>query len=63
MSTETDQAHRQALIDTAWGCARHVGDNTLDAWIKLLRRKVDGGGQTALIKTVRGVGYAIGGDV
>jgi DNA-binding response OmpR family regulator len=50
---------RQSLIDAAWGGARHVQDNTLDAWIKLLRRKIDGNGRRPLIKTVRGVGYAI----
>jgi DNA-binding response OmpR family regulator len=51
---------RQSLIDVVWGCERQVEDNTLDAWIKLLRRKVDGIGQPSLIRTVRGVGYAIG---
>ncbi len=51
---------RQSLIDAAWGCAHHVEDNTLNVWMKLLRRKVDGGGQPPLIKTVRGIGYAVG---
>ena len=50
---------RQALVDAAWGCSRQVEDNTLDAWIKLLRRKIDGPDRTPLIRTVRGVGYAV----
>jgi DNA-binding response OmpR family regulator len=50
---------RQALIDAVWGSARQVEDNTLDTWIKLLRRKVDPEGQDPMIKTVRGVGYTV----
>jgi DNA-binding response OmpR family regulator len=51
---------RQSLIEAAWGCARQVEDNTLDAWIKLLRKKIDREGRPPLIKTVRGIGYAVG---
>jgi len=52
---------RQALIEGVWGSGRDVEDNTLDAFVKLLRQKVDGGGHEHLIHTVRGVGYSIRG--
>ena len=38
-----------------------VEDNTLDAFVKLLRQKVDRPGHGHLIHTVRGVGYTIRG--
>ena len=50
---------RQALIAGVWGTDRDVEDNTLDAFVKLLRQKVDVGGRPTLIQTVRGVGYTI----
>jgi two-component system response regulator MprA len=53
---------RQALIQGVWGPNREVEDNTLDAFVKLLRHKVDGVGHVALIHTVRGVGYRVGGE-
>ena len=33
--------------------------NTVDAFIRLLRAKVDGGYRAALIQTVRGYGYIL----
>jgi DNA-binding response OmpR family regulator len=50
---------RQALITGVWGTGRDVEDNTLDAFVKLLRQKVDAAGRPALIHTIRGVGYTI----
>jgi DNA-binding response OmpR family regulator len=50
---------RQALIAGVWGPNRDVEDNTLDAFVKLLRQKVDVPGRPALIQTIRGVGYTI----
>ena len=50
---------RQALIAGVWGPGRDVEDNTLDAFVKLLRQKVDGAGRPPLIHTIRGVGYKI----
>ncbi|HQZ38037.1 MAG TPA: response regulator transcription factor [Vicinamibacterales bacterium] len=50
---------RRALIDGVWGAARDVEDNTLDAFVKLLRQKVDGKRGPPLIHTARGVGYCI----
>jgi DNA-binding response OmpR family regulator len=48
---------RQSLFGAVWGPERHVGNNTLDAFIRLLRRKIDEGCPAPLIHTVRGFGY------
>ena len=50
---------RNALIEGVWGHDREIADNTLDAFVRLLRQKVDAGGRPRLIHTVRGVGYAV----
>jgi DNA-binding response OmpR family regulator len=50
---------RTALIDHVWGNDRPVEANTLDAFVKSLRHKVDGSDHSRLIQTVRGVGYTI----
>jgi DNA-binding response OmpR family regulator len=50
---------RGTLIESVWGFDRDIEDNTLDAFIRLLRLKVDQEGQPKLIVTVRGVGYMI----
>jgi DNA-binding response OmpR family regulator len=51
---------RTSLIQAVWGFDREIEDNTLDAFIRLLRRKVDGPREWSLIRTVRGVGYTLG---
>ena len=53
---------RQSLIDNVWGYDRDIESNTLDAFIRLLRQKVDGPGQKPLIHTVRGFGYTVRAD-
>ena len=50
---------RETLIDAIWGIDRNIESNTLDAFIRLLRGKVESAGSTKLIQTVRGVGYTI----
>jgi two-component system response regulator MprA len=50
---------RRALIEAVWGFDREIEDNTLDAFVRLLRTKIDTEGQPKLIHTVRGVGYMI----
>jgi DNA-binding response OmpR family regulator len=52
-------APRRALIESVWGFDREVEENTLDAFMHLLRNKIDKPGQPKLIHTVRGVGYVI----
>jgi DNA-binding response OmpR family regulator len=50
---------RATLIEGVWGYDRNVENNTLDAFIRLLRTKVEGTDGPKLIHTVRGVGYLI----
>ena len=50
---------RRLLIEAVWGFDREIEDNTLDAFVRLLRNKVDGDGRRKLIHTVRGVGYML----
>jgi DNA-binding response OmpR family regulator len=38
---------------------REIGSNTLDAFVRLLRNKIDGDDAQKLIHTVRGIGYVI----
>lgn len=52
---------RRALIESVWGFDREIEENTLDAFMHLLRAKVDPPGRPKLIHTVRGVGYTIRG--
>ncbi len=50
---------RQTLIEEVWGCEIVIEENTLDAFMRLLRHKVDPPGRTKLIHTVRGTGYVL----
>jgi DNA-binding response OmpR family regulator len=50
---------RRALIESVWGFDRDIEENTLDAFMHLLRHKIDPPGRPKLIHTVRGVGYTI----
>jgi DNA-binding response OmpR family regulator len=50
---------RDTLIEAVWGYDRNIESNTLDAFIRLLRSKVEGDGGRRLIHTVRGIGYVI----
>jgi DNA-binding response OmpR family regulator len=51
---------RQTMIEAAWGFSQTVGNNTLDAFIRLLRIKIDQGHPEKLLHTVRGFGYRLG---
>jgi DNA-binding response OmpR family regulator len=52
---------REVLLDRIWGLGSEVTDNTLDAYIRLLRKKIDQPGEPSLISTVRGIGYKVDG--
>jgi DNA-binding response OmpR family regulator len=54
---------RERLIDGVWGAGSDIEGNTLDAFVRLLRAKVEETGQARLIQTVRGVGYALRAEV
>jgi len=48
---------RDTLMLSVWGRKPEIEDNTLDAFMRLLRHKIDNHGRERLIRTVRGVGY------
>ncbi|MEZ5317918.1 MAG: response regulator transcription factor [Vicinamibacterales bacterium] len=50
---------RRAIIEQVWGAGRDIESNTLDAFIRTLRQKIDGDERPPLLRTVRGVGYAM----
>lgn len=50
---------RSAIIEAVWGFEEDIESNTVDAFIKLLRDKVDLGRERKLIQTVRGYGYIL----
>jgi len=51
---------RQEILETVWGNGRGVEENTLDAFVRLLRKKVEDTGEMRLIQTHRGFGYSVG---
>ena len=54
-----DVVRRRELVATAWPDGAIVNDNTLDAYITRLRRKLRDVGSAEEIVTARGVGYAL----
>jgi len=54
---------RETLILSIWGPKAAIEANTLDAFMHLLRNKIDKGGRERLIHTVRGVGYIMRSEV
>ncbi|MBZ5620567.1 MAG: response regulator transcription factor [Acidobacteriia bacterium] len=50
---------RDTLIERVWGGDTDIASNTLDAFIRLLRTRIEEPGQARLIQTVRGVGYSL----
>jgi DNA-binding response OmpR family regulator len=54
---------RDMLILSVWGRKAEIEDNTLDAFMHLLRNKVDNHGHERLIRTVRGIGYIMQAEV
>jgi two-component system, OmpR family, response regulator MprA len=49
---------RDALINGIWGGSSDIESNTLDAFVRLLRSKVESAGQPRLVRTIRGIGYS-----
>jgi DNA-binding response OmpR family regulator len=52
-------ASRRAIVEAVWGLDSDVEENTLDAFVRLLRSKVEQGHKPKLIHTVRGFGYCV----
>ena len=53
---------RSSIIHAVWDPNREVEENTLDAFVRLLRSKVDRDYEQKLIQTVRGLGYSVRAD-
>ena len=51
---------RTQILDHLWGYDFATDSNLVDVYVAYLRRKVDKGAERPLIRTVRGVGYALG---
>lgn len=56
-------ATRQAILEAVWGQTVNVEENTLDAFVRLLRRKIDEHEPVKLIHTLRGFGYSLAPEV
>jgi DNA-binding response OmpR family regulator len=52
-------ASRSSIIEAVWGCDGDVEPNTVDAYIKLLRDKINAGHAQPLLHTIRGYGYVL----
>jgi len=50
---------RNTIVNAVWDSNDDVEENTLDAFISLLRNKVDRDRKVKLIQTIRGTGYSI----
>jgi two-component system response regulator MprA len=50
---------RTTIVEAVWGLENDIEENTLDAFVRLLRGKVDKGFSPKLIQTVRGIGYCL----
>ena len=50
---------RSTILERVWGFECDVEENTVEAFIKLLRHKVEAEFEPKLIHTVRGIGYCL----
>jgi DNA-binding response OmpR family regulator len=50
---------RDAILEAVWGFNTDVEENTIEAFVRLLRNKIDHGFEPKLIHTVRGIGYCL----
>ena len=50
---------REAIFEEVWGWDRSVESTTLDAFMRLLRSKIDHNTGQSLVQTVRGIGYCL----
>jgi two-component system response regulator MprA len=50
---------RHVIVEAVWNLEDDIEENTLDAFVRLLRSKVDKGFKEKLIHTLRGSGYCL----
>jgi DNA-binding response OmpR family regulator len=60
LATRRGVVPRELLVEAVWGEVNEASRATLDVLIGRIRRKLDGNG--ALLRTVRGLGYALESD-
>src|ERR1700720_1714228 len=62
MRHEGQAVTRTTIVEQVWKINFDTMTNVVDVYINYLRRKVDSGHDRPLIRTIRGVGYQIGGN-
>lgn len=60
MRNEGRVVTRTQILDHLWGYDYATDSNLVDVYIAYLRRKIDKGFDRRLVRTIRGVGYALG---
>lgn len=50
---------RDIILDRIWGLNADVSSNNLDAYVRLLRRKINLSGDEVIIQNVRGLGFKL----
>jgi len=50
---------RETILDSVWGSDSEVAENTVEAFVRLLRNKIDSSFEPKLIHTIRGIGYTL----
>jgi two-component system phosphate regulon response regulator PhoB len=53
---------RERLLDTVWGHDSDIESRTVDVHIRRLRKAINAGGRSDIIRTVRSAGYALDAD-
>lgn len=48
---------KEIILDHIWGLESEVSSNNLEAFVRLLRKKIDHPGEVELIQNIRGIGY------
>jgi two-component system response regulator MprA len=59
MRNERIVVPRQRLLEEVWGYDPFAATNTIEVFISNLRRKLEGGGESRLLHTIRGAGYVL----
>jgi DNA-binding response OmpR family regulator len=62
MRNQGQAVTRSAIVEQVWKLHFDTMTNVVDVYINYLRRKIDSGFERPLIRTIRGVGYQIGGN-
>ena len=53
---------RAQILDNVWGYDSDAGSSVIEIYVHYLRNKIDHAGKPSLLRTVRGVGYALQSD-